>query len=92
MAKGYETQKQAVASGHWPLYRFDPRLCNEGKNPLQLDSKAPTADFAEFAYGQNRYRTLKQSQPQVAAELMEQAKKDVARRFALLEKLSQLEC
>jgi pyruvate-ferredoxin/flavodoxin oxidoreductase len=92
MAKGYETQKQAVASGHWPLYRFDPRLCNEGKNPLQLDSKAPTADFAEFAYGQNRYRTLKQSQPQVAAELMELAKKDVARRFSLLEKLSQLEC
>ncbi len=92
MSKGYETQKQAVASGHWPLYRFDPRRCAEGKNPLQMDSKAPTTDFAEFAYGQNRFRSLKQAQPEVAASLMEQAKKDVARRFSLLEKLSQLEC
>ncbi len=92
MAKGYETQKQAVASGHWPLFRYDPRLCGEGKNPLQLDSKAPTADFAEFAYGQNRFRTLKQSQPEVAAELMELAKQDVARRYSLLEKLANLPC
>jgi len=92
MAKGYETQKQAVASGHWPLYRYDPRLCAEGKNPLQLDSKAPTMDFAEFAYGQNRFRTLKQSKPEAAAALMEQAKQDVARRHGLLEKLANLPC
>lgn len=92
MAKGYETQKQAVTSGHWPLYRFDPRLCAEGKNPLQLDSKAPSSDFVEYAYGQNRYRTLKQSKPDVAAALMEQAQKDTARKYSLLEKLAQLEC
>ena len=89
MAKGYEGQKQAVACGHWPLYRFDPRLTAEGKNPFQLDSKAPTGDYAEFAYSQNRFRTLKQAQPEVAASLMELAKKDVANRFARLEKMAQ---
>ena len=92
MTQGYEGQKLAVASGHWPLYRFDPRRRAEGKNPLQLDSKAPSVDIAEFAYRQNRFRTLRQSKPDVAAELVEQAKKDAARQFSLLEKLSQLEC
>jgi pyruvate-ferredoxin/flavodoxin oxidoreductase len=90
MAAGYTEQKKAVACGHWPLYRFDPRLTAEGKNPLQLDSKDPTMDFAEYAYGENRYRTLKQSKPEVAAILIEQAKQDAARRFANLKKLSQM--
>ncbi len=92
MARGYEIQKQAVASGHWPLYRFDPRRCAEGKNPLQLDSKAPTMDYAEFAFTQNRFRALKQVDPKTADELVAQAKKIAERRFALLEKLAQLEC
>lgn len=90
MSKGYLEQKKAVACGYWPLYRFDPRLAESGKNPLQLDSKAPTGDFEEYAYGENRYRTLKQSKPEVAAVLMEQAKQDVAARYSLLEKLSHL--
>jgi len=90
MAAGYNEQKKAVASGHWPLYRYDPRLAAQGKNPFQLDSKAPTMDFAEYAYGENRYRTLKQSQPEVAAALMEQAKQDVQHRYAMLEKLAQM--
>ena len=90
MSAGYNEQKKAVASGHWPLYRFDPRLAAEGKNPLQLDSKDPTMDFAEYAYGENRYRTLKQSQPDVAAPLMEQARQDALRRFSTLKKLSQM--
>ena len=92
MATGYETQKKAVACGHWPLYRFDPRLREQGKNPLQMDSKAPTMDFAEFAYGQNRFESLTKSNPEVAAKLMELAKKDAAKKYSLLEKLSQLPC
>ncbi len=92
MSRGYENQKKAVASGHWPLYRFDPRLAEQGKNPLQLDSKAPTLDFEEYAYGENRYRVLKKSNPEIAKQLMEQAKKHVARKYSLYEKLSQLEC
>ncbi|MHC5060972.1 MAG: pyruvate:ferredoxin (flavodoxin) oxidoreductase [Planctomycetota bacterium] len=90
MSKGYEEQKKAVACGHWPLYRFDPRLWDSGKNPLQMDSKSPTGDFEEYAYGENRYRRLKQSQPEVAEALMDLAKKDVSAKFSLLEKLSQL--
>ncbi|MBM4103276.1 MAG: pyruvate:ferredoxin (flavodoxin) oxidoreductase [Planctomycetes bacterium] len=90
MSAGYNEQKRAVASGHWPLYRFDPRLAAEGKNPLQLDSKDPTMDFAEYAYGENRYRTLKQSQPDVAAPLMENARQDALRRLSTLKKLAQM--
>jgi len=92
MATGYETQKKAVASGHWPLYRFDPRLAEQGKNPLQMDSKAPTLDFSEFAYGQNRFRSLTKAKPDVAAKLMELAKKDATQKYSLLEKLSKLGC
>jgi pyruvate-ferredoxin/flavodoxin oxidoreductase len=92
LVKGCEHQKQAVNTGHWPLYRFDPQLKEEGKNPLQLDSKAPTLDFEEYAYGENRYRTLKQSKPETAAQLLKLAKNDVAQRYALMEQLAKLPC
>ena len=92
MTAGYLEQKKAVACGHWPLYRFDPRLKEQGKNPLQLDSKAPTGDFEEYAYGENRYRTLKQSKPEVAAELIKLAGCDAAQRYALMEQLANLAC
>jgi pyruvate-ferredoxin/flavodoxin oxidoreductase len=92
MTLGNQEQKKAVACGHWPLYRFDPRLIEEGKNPLQLDSKEPTGDFEEYAYGENRYRSLKQSKPEVAAKLMKLAKSDAARRYTLMEQLAQLKC
>jgi len=92
MTAGYEEQKKAVACGHWPLYRFDPRLKEQGKNPLQLDSKAPTIDFQEYAYGENRYRTLKQSKPDMAAKLLKLATKDAVERYALMEQLAKLSC
>jgi len=92
MTLGYQEQKKAVACGHWPLYRFDPRLREQGKNPLQLDSKTPTGDFEEYAYGENRYRTLKQSKPDVAAELIKLAARDAAQRWTLMEQLANLKC
>ncbi len=92
MTKGYDEQKKAVECGHWPLYRFNPQLKEQCKNPLQLDSKAPTLDFEEYAYGENRYRTLKVSKPEVAAELMGYAKQDAAQKYALMEQLSKLQC
>lgn len=92
MTKGYDEQKKAVACGHWPLYRFDPRLKDEGKNPLQLDSKAPTMAFEEYAYGENRYRSLKQSKPDAAAELMKLANRDAAQRYRLMQQLANLKC
>jgi len=92
MTAGYQEQKKAVECGHWPLYRFNPRLKEQGKNPLQLDSKAPTLNFEDYAYGENRYRTLRQSKPEVAAELLKLAKRDVAQRYALMEQLAKLSC
>jgi pyruvate-ferredoxin/flavodoxin oxidoreductase len=90
MTTGYDEQKKAVACGHWPLYRFDPRIKEQGKNPLQLDSKAPTLDFEEYAYSENRYRTLRQSKPETAAKLLELASSDAAQRYALMEQLAAL--
>ena len=92
MTTGYSNAKKAVECGHWPLYRFDPRLADQGKNPLQMDSKAPTLDFEEYAYGENRYRSLKQAKPEVAAELMKQAKQDTAARVKLMQQLAGLSC
>jgi len=92
MTQGHQEQKKAVACGHWPLYRFDPRLTEQGKNPLQLDSKAPTLDFEEYAYGENRYRTLKQSKPEAAAKLIKLASNDAVKRYALMQQLANLNC
>ena len=90
LTNGYEEQKKAVASGHWPLFRFDPRLKEQGQNPLQLDSKPPTMTFEDYAYGEDRYRVLKQSKPDVAASLMKLANKDAVDRYALMEQLAQI--
>jgi pyruvate-ferredoxin/flavodoxin oxidoreductase len=92
MSKGLEEQKKAVSSGYWPLYRFDPTLAAQGKNPLQLDSKAPTTDFEDYAYGETRYMSLKKAKPEAAAVLMAQAKKDVVTKFKFLQQLAGLSC
>jgi pyruvate-ferredoxin/flavodoxin oxidoreductase len=92
MTTGYEEQKKAVACGHWPLYRFDPRLKEQGKNPLQLDSKPPTIKFEEYAYNETRYRSLQKSHPQAAEQLMKLANADAANRYALMEQLAKLQC
>jgi len=92
MTTGYLEHKKAVECGHWPLYRFDPRLTEQGKNPLQLDSKPPTESFEDYAYGENRYRTLKQSKPEVAAQLIKLASSDATQRYALMEQLAKLAC
>ncbi|SDZ76264.1 pyruvate-ferredoxin/flavodoxin oxidoreductase [Desulfuromusa kysingii] len=82
--------KEAVASGHWPLYRYDPRLSAEGKNPLQLDSKEPTISFEDYAQKQNRYRVLKKINPDAAETLMVEANKVTVDRFDMYKKLSEM--
>ena len=82
MAKGLEQQALATQTGYWPLYRFDPRLKEQGKNPFQLDSKEPSLPFKDYAYNENRYRVLEQSNPVVAAQLMEAAQANVKERWA----------
>ena len=56
MIKGLEQQKLAVQSGAWPLYRYDPRLADEGKNPLLIDSKEPSIPVSKYAYNETRYQ------------------------------------
>jgi pyruvate-ferredoxin/flavodoxin oxidoreductase len=92
MTEGLGEHKKAVDSGYWPLYRFDPRLREQGKNPLQLDSRPPKIDLEEYAYGENRFRTLRQSNPEVAAQLMREAKREVAYRLRLYQQLAALDC
>ncbi len=79
MAKGLEQQQKAVACGHWPLYRYNPALEDEGKNPLHIDSKAPSIPFAEYAMNENRYRALRLTNPEHADELFAQVQQDVER-------------
>jgi len=88
MAKGMDQQKMAVESGHWPLFRYDPRLRDEGKNPFQLDSKAPKMRFRDYAMNETRYRMLMQSDPQTAEALMSEADEVIARRWKELEYLA----
>jgi pyruvate-ferredoxin/flavodoxin oxidoreductase len=83
MDRGIDGCKEAVASGHWPLYRYDPRLAVQGKNPLQLDSKAPSISFEDFALKQNRFRVLKKIDPEAAESLMVQANKETTDRYQL---------
>ena len=85
MTHGLSQQKLAVQSGHWPLFRFDPRRTEEGKNPMQLDSKAPSIPLEDYLYNETRYTTLRQTHPEAAKRLLEQAQQDVAARWKMYE-------
>ena len=81
LRKGLEQQKLAVESGVWPLYRYNPTLIAQGKNPLTIDSKEPTIPVSQYAYNESRYRMLLQSNEQRAEELMKLAQKDARSRW-----------
>ncbi len=91
MGHAFQEQKKAVASGHWILYRFDPRRIQEGKNPLQLDSKAPSLPLEEYMYGEIRFQALKRSDPERAASLLAEANEDVLGRYHIYRQLAQLD-
>ena len=90
MTTAVDNCKRAVNSGYWPLFRFDPRLAEQGKNPLQLDSKAPSIDFDEFANSENRFRVLKKNNPEHADQLLKASAKDAATRYDLYKKLAEM--
>jgi pyruvate-ferredoxin/flavodoxin oxidoreductase len=90
MRKGLEQQKLAVQSGFWPLYRFNPALADQGKNPLTIDSKEPSIPFEQYAYNETRYRMLAQSDPDTAEALLHAAQDDVRRRWSLYRQLATL--
>ena len=81
MVLGMNQQKLAVDSGHWILYRYDPRLADEGKNPLKLDSKKPTIDLKDYIYNETRYKMLTKSMPDRAEKLLGEAQKAAVKRY-----------
>jgi pyruvate-ferredoxin/flavodoxin oxidoreductase len=88
LVKGLEQQKLAVQSGFWPLFRYNPDLVKEGKNPLLIDSKKPTISFSDYAYNETRYRMLLQSDKKRAEALMKQAEEDVDSRWELYQQMA----
>jgi len=91
MTAGMDTHKAAVECGHWPLYRYNPALREQGQNPLKLDSKAPTISYKDYAYKQIRFRTLTKSKPEEAQRLLELGQRDVKTRWHLYEQLANLD-
>ncbi len=85
MAFGLNQQKSAVLSGYWPLLRYNPALREQGKNPFQLDSKAPSIPLKQYMYEEARYSMLARSHPREARELLRQAQDDVERQWRVYE-------
>ena len=86
LAFGMEQQKAAVQSGYWPLFRFNPALAREGKNPLHMDSRAPSLPLEKYVYNETRYTMLVKSRPEVASQALKLAEEDVRARWELYEK------
>ncbi len=91
MTKGMDQQKKAVDSGFWILFRFNPLLAKEGKNPLQVDSRPPSIPLEDYIYSETRFRALRIMNPQRAEMFLEMAKKEVNRRYKFYEYLSQMD-
>ena len=81
-------EKKAVDTGYWHLWRFNPELAEEGKNPFILDSKEPTGTVADFLNGENRYIMLKKQYPEIADQLFTKAEKDLADRYATYKRMA----
>ncbi|MDR1125021.1 MAG: pyruvate:ferredoxin (flavodoxin) oxidoreductase [Deltaproteobacteria bacterium] len=88
MGKSQDEAKRAVESGYWPLYRYNPDLAAEGKNPLVLDSKAPDGTLQTFLSGENRYAQLEKAMPEESKRLRAELEKQYLNRYQLLEQLA----
>lgn len=91
MANSQVEAKRAVDCGYWGLYRFNPELKEQGKNPFTLDSKEPTADFREYLMGEVRYASLAKAFPETAEALFEKTQKDAMERLAGYKRLANQE-
>jgi pyruvate-ferredoxin/flavodoxin oxidoreductase len=88
MEKGLHNQKAAVDSGHWQLYRYNPDLTKDGKNPFKLESKGLKIPLKEYTYMETRYKMLVKSHPEAAEKLMEEAQQDVNEKWKQYEQLA----
>jgi len=84
MGSAQTEEKRAVEAGYWHNFRFDPRLAKEGKNPFQLDSKAPSASFKDFLMGEVRYNSLARANPERADQLFSKAEQNAISKYAEL--------
>jgi len=75
-----------VQSGYWPLFRYNPELVKEGKNPLHLDSRTPSIPLEKYIYNETRYTMLVHAQPEAAKRALQLAQEDVRARWELYEK------
>ena len=83
--------KKAVEAGYWHLYRYNPLLREEGKNPFILDSKAPTGDYKEYIMGEVRYSSLTRTFPEIAEKLFDKSEKDAKERLESYQKLADMQ-
>jgi pyruvate-ferredoxin/flavodoxin oxidoreductase len=88
MQKGMKQQDLAVASGYWPLFRYNPAMRDIGENPFLLDSPRPTIRFRDYAYNETRYRALAQSRPKEAEELMAAAQAALVEKYRSYEEMA----
>ncbi len=89
MSKSQAEMKRAVEDGYWHLYRFNPELKKEGKNPFTLDSKEPTGSYQEFITSENRYRTLAQQFPETAEVLFKTAEQEAKERYEYYKRMAE---
>jgi pyruvate-ferredoxin/flavodoxin oxidoreductase len=90
LVHGLDQQRAAVASGAWPLYRYDPRLAASGASPLQLDAKPPSLALKSYAYNETRYTMLAHADPEAARRALALAEEDVRRRWSLYHQLASI--
>lgn len=89
MSKSQQEEKLAVDTGYWILYRYNPMLAREGKNPFILDSKEPKLDYETFLKNEIRYRSVRQDYPEIARDLFAQAAQEAKKRFEYFKKLTE---
>jgi pyruvate-ferredoxin/flavodoxin oxidoreductase len=88
MSRTIQEEKLAVDSGYWILYRFNPDLAPQGKNPLVLDSRDPKLEYGDFIKNEIRYRTLEQQFPEQAEILFARAAEEAKQRYETYKKLA----
>ena len=88
---GLQQQKLAVDSGHWPLFRYNPSLAAEGKNPLQLDSKAPSVPMQDYMYNETRFKMVTKMDPAAAKDFLQKAQKQVSRNWKVYENMANMD-
>ncbi|PVV17975.1 MAG: hypothetical protein B6D79_16280, partial [gamma proteobacterium symbiont of Ctena orbiculata] len=90
LSNNIRQQELAVDSGHWPLFRYDPRRSEKGENPLKMDSKEPSIPYRDFASTETRFSVLERTHPEHSEHFLRQAQQHIKTRYQLYEQLARL--